>query len=107
LEELAGEPLRSVAYRMHDDAAALHLFRVSAGLDSLIPGESEILGQVRAAFDAASPGPLLDRVFRQALQIGKLVRTETAIRQSPASVPSAAAALAAQVFGDLNRRTAL
>ena len=52
---------------MHDDAAALHLFRVSAGLDSLIPGESEILGQVRAAFDAASPGPLLDRVFRQAL----------------------------------------
>ena len=86
---------------MHDDAAALHLFRVSAGLDSLIPGESEILGQVRAAFDAASPGPLLDRVFRQALQLGKLVRTETAIGESPASVPAAAAALAAQVFGDL------
>ena len=57
LEELAGEPLRSVAYRMHDEAAAVHLFRVSAGLDSLVPGESEILGQVRAAFDAASPGP--------------------------------------------------
>jgi glutamyl-tRNA reductase len=104
LEELAGEPLRSVAYRMHDDAAALHLFRVSAGLDSLIPGESEILGQVRAAFDAASPGPLLDRVFRQALQLGKLVRTETAIGESPASVPAAAAALAAQVFGDLKGR---
>ena len=103
LEELAGEPLRSVAYRMHDDAAALHLFRVSAGLDSLIPGESEILGQVRAAFDAASPGPLLDRVFRQALQLGKRVRTETAIGESPASVPAAAAALAAQVFGDLTR----
>ena len=104
LEELAGEPLRSVAYRMHDDAAALHLFRVSAGLDSLIPGESEILGQVRAAFDAASPGPLLDRVFRQALQLGKLVRSETAIGESPASVPAAAAALAAQVFGDLKGR---
>ena len=88
---------------MHDDAAALHLFRVSAGLDSLIPGESEILGQVRAAFDAASPGPLLDRVFRQALQLGKRVRTETAIGESPASVPAAAAALAAQVFGDLQR----
>ena len=73
----------------------------SAGLDSLIPGESEILGQVRAAFDAASPGPLLDRVFRQALQLGKRVRTETAIGESPASVPAAAAALAAQVFGDL------
>ena len=107
LEELAGEPLRSVAYRMHDDAAALHLFRVSAGLDSLIPGESEILGQVRAAYDAASPGPLLDRVFRQALQLGKRVRTETAIGESPASVPSAAAALAAQVFGDLSDRKVL
>ena len=107
LEELAGEPLRSVAYRMHDDAAAMHLFRVSAGLDSLIPGESEILGQVRAAFDAASPGPLLDRVFRQALQLGKRVRTETAIGESPASVPAAAAALAAQVFGDLAGRKVL
>jgi len=107
LEELAGEPLESVAYRMHDDAAALHLFRVSAGLDSLIPGESEILGQVRAAFDAAAPGPLLDRVFRQALQLGKRVRAETAIGENPASVPSAAAALAAQVFGDLHGRKVL
>src|SRR5262249_59178929 len=86
---------------------ALHLFRVSAGLDSLIPGESEILGQVRAAFDAGTPGPLLDRVFRQALQLGKRVRSETAIGESPASVPAAAAALAAQVFGDLKGRTAL
>jgi glutamyl-tRNA reductase len=92
---------------MHDDAAALHLFRVSAGLDSLIPGESEILGQVRAAFDAASPGPLLDRVFRQALQLGKRVRSETAIGESPASVPAAAAALASQVFGDLAGRKVL
>ena len=107
LEELAGEPLRSVAYRMHDEAAAVHLFRVSAGLDSLVPGESEILGQVRAAFDAASPGPMLDRVFRQALQLGKRVRTETAIGESPASVPAAAAALAAQVFGDLAGRKVL
>jgi len=107
LEDLAGEPLRSVAYRMHDEAAAVHLFRVSAGLDSLVPGESEILGQVRAAFDAAAPGPLLDRVFRQALQLGKRVRTETAIGESPASVPSAAAALAEQVFGDLAGRKVL
>ena len=107
LEEIAGEPLRSVAYRRHDDAAALHLFRVSAGLDSLIPGESEILGQVRAAFDAGSPGPLLDRVFRQALQLGKRVRSETAIGESPASVPAAAAALAAQVFGELRGRKVL
>jgi glutamyl-tRNA reductase len=107
LEELAGGPLRSVAYRLHDEAAARHLFRVSAGLDSMIPGESEILGQVRAAFDAASPGPLLDRVFRQALHLGKRVRTETAIGENPVSVPAAAAALAAQVFGDLHGRKVL
>jgi glutamyl-tRNA reductase len=107
LEQLAGESLHAVAYRMHDDAAAVHLFRVSAGLDSLIPGESEILGQVRAAYDAARPGPFLDRVFRQALELGKRVRTETAIAESPASVPAAAAALAQQVFGDLTGRRVL
>jgi len=107
LEQLAGEPLNSVAYRMHDEAAAVHLFRVSAGLDSLVPGESEILGQVRAAYDAARPGPFLDRVFRQALALGKRVRAETAIGESPASVPSAAAALAQQVFGDLTGRRVL
>jgi glutamyl-tRNA reductase len=107
LEDLAGEPLGSVAYRMHDESAAVHLFRVSAGLDSLVPGESEILGQVRAAYEAASVGPLLDRVFRQALQLGKRVRSETAIGESPASVPSAAAALAEQVFGELEGRRVL
>jgi glutamyl-tRNA reductase len=107
LEQLAGESLNSVAYRMHDEAAAVHLFRVSAGLDSLVPGESEILGQVRAAYDAARPGPFLDRVFRQALALGKRVRAETAIGESPASVPAAAAALAQQVFGDLTGRRVL
>ncbi|HEY6961141.1 MAG TPA: glutamyl-tRNA reductase [Gaiellaceae bacterium] len=107
LEELAGEPLDGVLYRLHEDAAALHLFRVAAGLDSLVPGEGEILGQVRDAYEAVSPGPVLDRVFRQALGVGKRVRTETAIGESPASVSSAAAALAAQVFGDLKGRRVL
>jgi glutamyl-tRNA reductase len=107
LEQLAGEPLDGTVYLLHDEAAALHLFRVAAGLDSLVPGEGEILGQVRAAYEAASPGPLLDRVFRQALAVGKRVRTETAIGESPASVSSAAAALAAQVFGDLAGRRVL
>jgi glutamyl-tRNA reductase len=72
-----------------------------------VPGESEILGQVRAAYDAARPGPFLDRVFRQALELGKRVRAETAIGESPASVPAAAAALAQQVFGDLGGRRVL
>jgi glutamyl-tRNA reductase len=107
LERLAGEPLDGVLYRLHEEDAAVHLFRVAAGLDSLVPGEGEILGQVRAAYDAAAPGPVLDRVFRQALAVGKRVRTETAIGESPASVSSAAAALAAQVFGDLEGRRVL
>jgi glutamyl-tRNA reductase len=107
LEQLAGESLDGTLYRLHEEAAALHLFRVAAGLDSLVPGEGEILGQVRAAYEAAAPGALLDRVFRQALAVGKRVRTETAIGESPASVSSAAAALAAQVFGDLAGRRVL
>ncbi|MFL5964697.1 MAG: glutamyl-tRNA reductase [Gaiellaceae bacterium] len=107
LQELAGEPLDGVLYRLHEDAAALHLFRVAAGLDSLVPGEGEILGQVRDAYEAAHPGALLDRVFRQALGVGKRVRSETAIGESPASVSSAAGALAAQVFGDLTGRRVL
>ncbi|HET8527767.1 MAG TPA: glutamyl-tRNA reductase [Gaiellaceae bacterium] len=90
-----------VLYRLRDRAAALHLFRVAAGLDSLVPGEGEILGQVRLAHEHGTPGPLLDRVFRQALHAGRRVRAQTAIGESPASVSSAAAALAEQVFGDL------
>jgi glutamyl-tRNA reductase len=104
LAQLAGDradDLAAALYRLRDEAAALHLFRVAAGLDSLVPGEGEILGQVRAAFDAGATGPFLDRLFRQALHTGKRVRMETAINESPASVPSAAAALAQQVFGDL------
>jgi len=91
-------------YRLRDEAAALHLFRVAAGLDSMVPGEGEILGQVRVAHDAGAAGPLLDRLFRQALHAGRKARTQTAIGESPASVSSAAAALAEQVFGDLSGR---
>ncbi len=109
LAEVAGltdEQLRPVLYRLTDEAAALHLFRVAAGLDSMVPGEGEILGQVRAAYEAGKTGPTLDRLFRQALHTGKKVRSETAIGESPASVSSAAAALAEQLFGDLaGRRT--
>jgi glutamyl-tRNA reductase len=94
-------------YRLHDRAAALHLFRVAAGLDSLVPGEGEILGQVRAAHGAGATGPFLDRVFRQALHAGRKVRAQTAIGESPASVSSAAAALAEQVFGSLAGRSIL
>jgi glutamyl-tRNA reductase len=103
-ERLAGAALAEgeiELYRLRDEAAALHLFRVAAGLDSLVPGEGEILGQVRTAYESGACGPVLDRLFRQALHAGKKVRTETAIGESPASVSSAAAALAQQVFGEL------
>jgi glutamyl-tRNA reductase len=94
-------------YRLRDEAAALHLFRVAAGLDSMVPGEGEILGQVRGAHEAGAAGPILDRLFRQAVHAGKKARSETAIGESPASVSSAAAALAEQVFGDLRGRSIL
>ena len=99
--------LNPALYRLRGEAAALHLFRVAAGLDSLVPGEAEILGQVRGALEAGAPDRVLDRLFRQALHAGKKARTETAISESPASVSSAAAALARQVFGDLSASSVL
>ena len=110
LTNLAGDAAGELApalYRLRDEAAALHLFRVAGGLDSLVPGEGEILGQVRTAFEVGAAGPFLDRLFRQALHTGRRVRRETAIAESPASVPAAAAALAQQVFGELDGRRVL
>ena len=107
LLSLAGDgapALAPAAYRLADESAALHLFRVAAGLDSMVPGEGEILGQVRDAFEAGSPGPLLGRAFRMALRAGRRARVETAIGESPASIPAAAAALAEQVFEGLDER---
>ena len=105
--DLRDDAFLSAVYRLHDQAAARHLFRVAAGLDSLVPGESEILGQVRAAYERGAVGTLLDRLFRQAVYVGRKVRSETAIGESAASVSSAAAALAEQVFGELARRRVL
>ncbi len=105
LADLAGidaAELEPYLYRLDGESVAVHLFQVAAGLDSLVPGESEILGQVRTAFERGTAGPLLDRLFRDALHTGKRVRTETAIAESPGTTSSAAAALAAQVFGDLD-----
>jgi glutamyl-tRNA reductase len=102
-----GPEVEPALYRLQDRAAAHHLFRVAAGLDSLVPGEGEILGQVRLAHEVGTIGPLLDRVFRQAQHAGRKVRAQTAIGESPASVSSAAAALAEQVFGSLEGRSIL
>jgi glutamyl-tRNA reductase len=102
-----GPAVEPALYRLRDRGAAHHLFRVAAGLDSLVPGEGEILGQVRQAYELGAAGRLLDRVFRQALHAGRKVRAETAIGESPASVSGAAAALAEQVFGSLAGRSIL
>src|SRR5262249_38001723 len=104
LRELGGDEVAALCYRLDDHAAALHLFRVAAGLDSLVPGEGEILGQVRSAYESGAPGSLLNRLFHDALHAGKRARAQTTIAESPASVSSAAAALAQQVFGDLDGR---
>lgn len=98
-------------YTYHDDAAVAHLFGVAAGVDSMIVGEAEILGQVREAWLTAeregATGQLLSRVFRQAIQVGKRSRTETAIGRNPASVSSAAVAVAAERLGTLESRRVL
>jgi glutamyl-tRNA reductase len=98
---LAADELARVVYRLQGDDVALHLYRVAAGLDSLVPGEGQILGQVRSAFDLGVTGPLLDRMFRGAIHTGRKVRAQTAIGEVSASVAAAAAALAEQLFGDL------
>jgi glutamyl-tRNA reductase len=107
LRVLGGDDVAARTYRLADHAAALHLFRVAAGLDSLVPGEGEILGQVRAAYEAGSPDALLNRLFHDALHAGKKARAQTTIAESPASVPAASAALAQQVFGELGGRNVL
>jgi glutamyl-tRNA reductase len=111
LSGLSRSELEPALYTVTDEAAAMHLFRVAAGLDSMVPGEAQILGQVREAYEAArgadSAGSTLHRLFRQALRVGKRVRTETAIGENPASVSSAAAQLAERVFDDLAGRRIL
>jgi glutamyl-tRNA reductase len=89
-------------YTYYDDAAVAHLFSVAAGLDSMIVGESEILGQVREAWQTAvreGTAPQLAGLFRHAVESGKRVRTETGIGRHPVSIPSAAVSVAAEHLG--------
>lgn len=94
-----------------DADAARHLFRVAAGLDSLLVGEHQILGQVKDAFqaaqDAGTQGDLLGGLFQRAITAGKRARTETAIGDGARSLGQVAVSLARETLGDLTNRTAL
>ena len=100
--------LAASIYALRNCDAARHLFRVTAGLESMIVGEAEVQGQVKRAYDAASAtgatGPMTHRLFGAALATGKRVRTETAIGEGQGSVPSVAAALARERLGELAGR---
>jgi len=93
--------LRPHLYRYKDIGAVRHLFEVAAGLDSLVIGEPQILGQVTRSLELArgqnTAGPILNRLFQAAIHSGKRTRTETAISRNPASVSSLAASLAERV----------
>ena len=100
--------LADVIYSPRNCDAARHLYRVTAGLESMIVGEAEVQGQVKRAFELAkaalATGPLVNRLFGAALQTGKRVRTETAIGAGGASVSSVAVDLARDLLGDLRER---
>lgn len=103
--------LGAFVYAHSQKAAIQHVLRVASGLDSLVLGEPQILGQMKTAFataqDAGTIGKLLNRLFQHTFMVAKQVRTDTAIGSSPVSVAFAAVSLARQIFGDLKQSTVL
>src|SRR3989344_5698764 len=108
---LSLDELKACAYVHVDDQAVRHMMRVASGLDSLVLGEPQILGQMKSAYavarEAGSIGPLLGRLFQATFSTAKTVRTDTAIGENPVSVAFAAVSLAKQIFADLHRSQAL
>ncbi|MFZ0733688.1 MAG: glutamyl-tRNA reductase [Candidatus Sulfotelmatobacter sp.] len=98
-------------YRLLDDAALTHVFRVASGLDSLVLCESQIVAELKAAWEQAqaigASGPFLDATLDAALKASQRVREETAIRQLTVPIPMAAFELSRQIFGDLDGRRVL
>ncbi|OGR91373.1 MAG: glutamyl-tRNA reductase [Elusimicrobia bacterium RBG_16_66_12] len=111
LSELASFPVASEAEIREDIDAVLHLFSVSSGLDSLVVGETEILGQTKTGYEAAKALGMTDKrlnvLFQRALYVGKKVRSETAVASGASSVPSVAVQLAESIFGCLGGKSAL
>src|SRR5579872_5033876 len=105
LQSIDSQLLQSHSYSREGREAVRHLCRVSAGLDSMVLGESQILAQVKqaaeGAVEAQTSGPILAALFRQAVMAGKRSRTETEINRGAVSISHAAVELARQIFGDL------
>jgi glutamyl-tRNA reductase len=103
--------IRPHLYSYPDDDAVRHILRVAGGLDSMILGEPQILGQMKQAYQAAADaGTLrgaLSRLFQHTFSVAKQIRTDTAIGESPVSVAFAAVSLAKQIFSDFEEHTAL
>ena len=108
---VAPAELEPSLYSYSGDGAISHLFRVTSSLDSMVVGEAQIVAQLKAAYQQACDGGctavVFNRLFRHALEVGKRVRTETAIGERPVSVSSAAVELALQVFGKLRDHVVL
>jgi len=106
-----GSSIRHCLYHHDDMRAVSHVFAVASGLDSMVLGEPQILGQLKDAYRAAqetgTTGPLLNRLFQAAFSVAKRVRTETEIGANAVSVASAAVAMAKTVFASFENRTAL
>jgi len=103
--------LRPHLYCHPERDAVRHMMRVASGLDSMVLGEPQILGQIKSAYQEASSagtlGQQLERLFQQTFSVAKRVRTDTEIGASPVSIAFAAVSLAKQIFGDLGRLSAL
>lgn len=109
--ELAQSSLQPYIYLYQDIEAVKHIMRVACGLNSLVLGEPQILGQIKDAYNLAhktdSVHHTLEHLFQQVFRTAKQVRTDTSIGSSPVSVAFAAVSLAKQFFGDLSKQTAL
>jgi glutamyl-tRNA reductase len=108
---LAGEQLRRHLYTHPNAQAVKHVMRVASGLDSMVIGEPQVLGQLKSAYNTAlaagSIGNLLNRLFQHSFSVAKEVRSRTAVGHHPVSVAFAAVRLAQHIFGDLRDYTAL
>ncbi len=111
IKNITQDTLRSYFYTHEELAAINHIFRVSASLDSMVIGETQILGQVKNAYSYAtniqSTGPLLNKLFHAAFHTAKRIRTETRLGERPVSIASCALSLTKKIFNHLENKKAL